>query len=65
MRGIKQKCRLVIVALLKGDGNVITTTTEISEHESITKAEKVLQWRKASLQPNEQRIIFSKIAPIN
>ena len=65
MRGIKRKCRLVIVALLKGDGNVITTTTEIGEHESITKAEKVLQWRKASLQPEEQRIIYSKITPIN
>ncbi len=65
MRGIKRKCRLVIVALLKGDGNVITTTTEIGEHESITKAEKVLKWRKASLQPEEQRIIYSKITPIN
>ena len=65
MRGIKRKCRLVIVALLKGDGNVITTTTEIGEHESITKAEKVLKWRKASLQPEEQRIIFSRITPIN
>ena len=65
MRGIKRKCRLVIVALLKGDGNVITTTTEIGEHESITKAEKVMKWRKASLQPEEQRIIYSKITPIN
>ena len=65
MRGIKRKCRLVIVALLKGDGNVITTTTEIGEHESITKAEKVLKWRKARLQPEEQRIIYSKITPIN
>lgn len=65
MRGIKQKCRLVIVALLKGDSNVITTTTEIGEYESITKAEKVLKWRKANLQPEEQRIIYSKIRPIN
>ena len=65
MRGIKQKCRLVIVALLKSDQDTITTTTEIGEHESITKAEKVLQWRKASLQPEEQRIIFSQITPIN
>ena len=65
MRGIKQKCRLVIVALLKSDQDTITTTTEIGEHESITKAEKVLKWRKASLQPEEQRIIYSKITPIN
>ena len=65
MRGIKQKCRLVIVALLKGSGDIITTTTEIGEHESITKAEKVLKWRKASLQPEEQRMIYSKITPIN
>ena len=65
MRGIKQKCRLVIVALLKGGGDIITTTTEIGEYESITKAEKVLKWRKASLQPEEQRIIYSKITPIN
>lgn len=65
MRGIKRKCRLVIVALLKGDGDVITTTTEISECESITKAEKVLKWRKASLQPEEQRIIYSKITPLD
>lgn len=65
MRGIKQKCRLVIVALLKSDQDTIATTTEIGEHESITKAEKVLKWRKASLQPEEQRIIYSKITPIN
>ncbi len=65
MRGIKQKCRLVIVALLKSDQDTITTTTEIGEHESITKAEKVLKWRKASLQPEEQRVIYSKITPIN
>lgn len=65
MRGIKQKCRLVIVALLKSDQETIATTTEIGEHESITKAEKVLKWRKASLQPEEQRIIYSKITPIN
>ena len=65
MRGIKQKCRLVVVALLKSDQDTITTTTEIGEHESITKAEKVLKWRKASLQPEEQRIIYSKITPIN
>jgi hypothetical protein len=65
MRGIKQKCRLIVVALLKSDQDTITTTTEIGEHESITKAEKVLKWRKASLQPEEQRIIYSKITPIN
>ena len=65
MRGIKQKCRLIVVALLKSDQDTITTTTEIGEHESITKAEKVLKWRKASLQSEEQRIIYSKITPIN
>lgn len=65
MRGIKQKCRLIVVALLKSDQDTIATTTEIGEHESITKAEKVLKWRKASLQPEEQRIIYSKITPIN
>ena len=65
MRGIKQKCRLTVVALLKSNQDTITTTTEIGEHESITKAEKVLKWRKASLQPEEQRIIYSKITPIN
>ena len=72
MRGIKQKCRLIVVTLLHYNTIVrdtleyrITTTTEIGEHESITKAEKVLKWRKASLQPEEQRIIYSKITPIN
>lgn len=65
MRGIKRKCRLVIVALLKGDGNVITTTTEISNHDSITHAEESLQAKKGDVGQIDGKVIYSKITPLD
>jgi len=63
MRGIKRKCRLVVVVLLKG--GIITTTTEISDHDSITHAEECLQAKKGDFRQIDWKVIYSKITPLD
>ena len=63
MKGIKRKCRLVVVVLLKG--GIITTTTEISDHDSITHAEECLQAKKGDFGQIDGKVIYSKITPLD
>ena len=64
MRGIKRKCRLAVITLLKSK-SVIAISTDIAEYESITRAEQVLQAKKGDFGQIDEKVIYSKITPLD
>ena len=72
MRGIKRKCRLVVVSLLKSN-SVIATSIDLPtvvetfaiECESISKAEQVRQAKKGDVGQIDGKVIYSKITPLD
>ena len=63
MKGIKRKCRLVVIVLLTY--GVASTKIEITEHSSIVAAKRKLAARKTLCEIGQKKIIHSEITPID